>query len=155
MTELASVVATLQAEQANISASVAKMLRSHDAPDFAAKITSVQISATVPIWKYSWVEVEPDDFIGTNTDYTVRPVGRSGTNNAVNLLELGNTSGSAYGFSVAYAGGQWKLTAANFTNFVFHPIPVGSIVRMRVAYRPTSGTERFEFSAPNRIDGTC
>jgi len=151
LVELANVVATLQAQQTDM----ARMMRTRDAPDFAAKITGATISSSVPIWTYNWVEVEPANSIGTNTDYATKTGGRTGTGNAVNLLELGNTSGSAYGFSVAFSGGQWKLTAAGFTNFIFYPVTTNAIVRMRTVYRATSGTQRYEFSAPNRIDGTC
>ena len=151
MSELAGVVATMQAQQADM----ARMLRTQDAPDFVAKITGATISASVPIWTYNWTEVEPANSIGTNTDYATKTGGRTGTGNAVNLLELGNAAGLAYGFSVAFSGGQWKLTAAGFTNFIFYPVPANTIVRMRTVYRATSGTQRYEFSAPNRIDGTC
>lgn len=151
LAEMASALATLQAQQTDM----ARMLRTQDAPDFVAKITGATINASVPIWTYNWAEVEPANSIGTNTDYATKTGGRTGTGNAVNLLELGNAAGLAYGFSVAFSGGAWKLTAAGFTNFIFHPVPTNTIVRMRTVYRATSGTQRYEFSAPNRLDGTC
>lgn len=151
MMELAGVVATLQAQQADMS----KLMRTQDAPDFVAKITGSTINTSIPIWTYNWTEVEPANSIGTNTDYATKTGGRSGTNNAINLLELGNNATTAYGFGVALVGGQWKLSAAGFTNFIFHPVPNNTIVRMRTVYRATSGTQRYEFSAPNRLDGTC
>jgi hypothetical protein len=151
LNEMAAVVATMQAQQADM----ARLMRTQDAPDFVAKITGATINTSIPIWTYNWTEVEPANSIGTNTDYQTKTGGRTGTNNAVNLLELGNTAGSAYGFAVALVGGAWKLTAAGFTNFTFHPVPANTIVRMRTVYRATSGTQRYEFSAPNRLDGIC
>jgi hypothetical protein len=132
--------------------------RVNQAPDevfFPAKITASTISASLPIWKYSWVELEPSNSIGTNTDFATRTGWRSGTDTAINLLEQGNTSSLGYGFAVSYSGGAWKLTASGFTNISFLPVPVNTVVLMSVRSRPTSGTLRYEFSAPNPLDGTC
>lgn len=154
MGELASVVAMMQAEQSNVSQSIGRIMRTQDTMDFPAKITGAQPVDGLPMWLYSWEEVEPANSIGTNTDYQTKSGGRTGSQNAINLLELGNTSSLAYGYAVSFNSG-WKLTADGFTNFQFDKVPNNVVVRMRVAYRAVSSTQRYEFSAPNRIDGTC
>ena len=142
---LTSIVAELQA-RAN---------RTPDEVFFPARITGATISATVAIWKYNFQELQPANSIGTNTDYTNRTGWRSGSETAINLLEQGNTGALAYGLAVAYSGGAWKLTTTPFTEMQFKPVPNNTVVLMKVVARPTSGTLRYEFSAPNPIDGTC
>ena len=122
---------------------------------FPARITASTISAALPIWKYSWVELQPSNSIATNTDFATRANYRSGTDTAINLLEQCNTASLGYGFGVSYSAGAWKLTASGFTNISFLPVPVNTVVLMSVRPRPTSGTLRYEFSAPNPLDGTC
>jgi hypothetical protein len=142
---MASVVAELQA-------------RAKQTPDevfFPARITGSTISATVAIWKYSWQELQPADSIGTNTDYTNRTDWRNGSSDASNLLEQGNTGSSAYGFAVGFSAGAWRLTTSPFTGMQFKPVPTGTVVWMKAVGRPTSGTLRYEFQAPNPINGVC
>lgn len=142
---MAAVVAELQA-------------RSNATPDevfFRAKITGSTINTSYAIWKYSWSEVEPLNATGTMADFQVMANFRTGSQNAINLYEQGNTSVLAYGIAVNYTGGAWKLTTTPFTSMQFKPVPTGTIVWMRVQPRPTSGTLRYEFQAPNPIDGTC
>ena len=145
---MASVVAELQA-RAN---------RTPDEVFFPARITGSTISTSLPIWKYSWSELEPANSVATNTDYAIRAGWRSGnatTDPAINLLEQGNTASLAYGFGVGYSAGAWRLLAAGFTNVLFLPVPNNTVVWMKAVARPTSGTLRFEFSAPNPLNGTC
>ena len=145
---MASVVAELQA-RAN---------RTPDEVFFPARITGSTISTSLPIWKYSWSELEPANSVATNTDYAIRAGWRSGnatTDPAINLLEQGNTASLAYGLAVAYSGGAWKLTTTPFTEMQFKAVPNNTVVWMKAVVRPTSGTLRYEFSAPNPIDGTC
>lgn len=152
-------MAAMVCEVSSIASIVGEIqTRANKNPDevfFPAKITGSTTSASLPIWTYSWVELQPSNSIGTNTDYATRAGWRSGTNNAINLLEQGNTASAAYGIPVGYTAPFWKLTATGFTNMKFLPVPVNTVVMMRVVARPTSGTLRFEFSAPNPIDGTC
>ena len=65
---------------------------------------------------------------------------------AYNLLEIQNTSTSAYGISVT---GDQGLTLSGFTGFAVMPVPNGTIVEL--SYR---GGKYF-FSAPNIINGSC
>ena len=142
---LTSVVADMQA----------KINQTPDEVFFPARITGATISTTVAIWKYSWQELQPANSIGTNTDYTNRTGWRSGSQTAINLLEQGNTGALGYGINIGYTAPFWKLTAAGFTNMKFLPVPTNTVVWMKAVVRPTSGTLRYEFSAPNPIDGTC
>lgn len=66
--------------------------------------------------------------------------------NAKNLLEVMNTSTTAYGISVT---GSHGITLAGFTGFSFKPVPNGTIVEMK--YKNGG----YFFSAPNPIDGAC
>lgn len=145
VSSMASVVGDLQA-RAN---------RTPDEVFFPARITGSTISTSLPIWTYSWSELEPANSIGTSTDYATRAGWRSGSSDAINLLEQGNTASLAYGFGVGYSAGAWRLLAAGFTNVLFLPVPNNTVVWMKAVARPTSGTLRFEFSAPNPLNGTC
>ena len=152
-------MARLVCEVHSLTSVVAEMQgRVNQTPDevfFPARITGSTISATVAIWKYSWVELQPANSIGTSTDYATRTGWRSGTDTAINLYEQGNTGALAYGLAVAYSGGAWKLTTTPFTEMQFKAVPNNTVVWMKAVVRPTSGTLRYEFSAPNPIDGTC
>ena len=122
---------------------------------FWAKITGGSFSASYPIGTYSWVEMEPLNATGTTADFGVLSGGQSGSSNAINTLEHGNTSTTGYGFAVSYSAPDWYLSTSPFTNMKFKPVPTGAIVWMQPLTRPTSGTIRFQFTAPNPIDGAC
>lgn len=152
-------MARMVCEVHSLTSVVAEMQgRVNQTPDevfFPAKITGSTVNVSLPIWKYSWSELEPANSIGTSTDYAIRAGWRSGSSDAINLLEQGNTASLAYGFGVGYSAGAWRLLAAGFTNVLFLPVPNNTVVWMKAVARPTSGTLRFEFSAPNPLNGTC
>lgn len=118
---------------------------------FPARITgnAIETSGTAR-WKYSWEEVR-------RTGATVFTVGlpsnyKTGTNLtdfAVNLLEIGNTSGSAYGYA---HDANLQLTDAE--GYFFGPIPINVIVEM-IMRRASDGGLAYEFCAPNPIAGVC
>ena len=155
MKDMAKLVCELNSMAAMVGQLQAKVNQTPDEVFFPARITGSTISATVAIWKYSWSELEPANSIGTSTDYATRAGWRSGSSDAINLLEQGNTASLAYGFGVGYSAGAWRLLAAGFTNVLFLPVPNNTVVWMKAVARPTSGTLRFEFSAPNPLNGTC
>jgi hypothetical protein len=155
MADLAGVVNQLAGWEQMIAAIASRQSRMADEVFFPAKITGNTISSTAAIWKYSWTEMRPGTTIGATTDFVTLTSGRTGSNDAINVAESGNTSSVAYGFGVAWSGTQWKLTAAPFTNVEFAAIPTNTIVMMRTVRIATTGQSRFEFWAPNPLIGEC
>lgn len=151
-------MARLVCEVHSLTSVVAEMqARVNQTPDevfFPARITGATINASVAIWIYSWQELQPSNSIGTNSDYADRSGWRSGSD-AINLYEQGNTGASAYGFAVGFSAGAWRLTTSPFTGMQFKAVPTGTVVWMKAVARPTSGTLRYEFQAPNPINGVC
>ena len=154
--DMASTVAELASVQSQVMAMIAKQSRVQDEPYFYAKITGHSGGSSCPRWKYSWVEVVPSSTDGecNNTDYTTLSGGRSGTNDSLNVWESANTASVAYGFSVT-GSGTWYLQNSPFTQMEFKPVPTNTIVMMRTVLAPTTNRVRFEFCAPNPIDGEC
>ncbi len=100
-------------------------------------------------WKYSWTEKRRAN--ATTSDLSAMTNPRQGTSNtafAVNLLELSNTSDTAYGFAVT------TLELNQAEGFFIKPVPTGTPVEM-IMRRATDGAVSFEFIAPNPIDGVC
>ena len=155
LSDMARVVGSLQSMESAIAQLTARLQAREDEPFFHAKITGHSGGGTYPIWTYSWDEVYPGTTSGSNTDFTTATGGRTGTSNAINVAESGNTASVAYGFAVALSSGAWKLTAASFTNIEFKPIPTNTIVFMRTVLTASTGGSRFEFWAPNPLDGSC
>lgn len=118
---------------------------------FPARITGNLIATSGRArWKYAWEEVRR----AQATQFTVatpsnHKTGTTSTNFAVNLLEIGNTAGSAYGYA---HDASRQLTDAE--GFFFEPIPNGVIVEM-VMRRASDGGLAYEFCAPNPIAGSC
>lgn len=117
---------------------------------FPARITgNAIITAGRARWKYSWEEVRRTT--ATGVTITVPTNNKSGTtiaDAAINLFEIGNTTGVAYGYSVS------NLELVNATGFLFKAIPDGTIVEM-IMRRSNDGALAYEFMAPNPIDGIC
>lgn len=117
---------------------------------FPARITgNAIITAGRARWKYSWEEVRRTNATGVTV--TVPTNNKSGTtiaDAAINLLEIGNTTGVAYGYSVS------NLELVNATGFLIKAIPDGTIVEM-IMRRSSDGALAYEFIAPNPIDGIC
>jgi hypothetical protein len=117
---------------------------------FPARITGNAIAtAGRARWKYSWEEVRRS----TNTSYATGfpdnyKSGTTSTDFAVNILEIGNTTANAYGYTVA------SLELDTAQGFFFGPIPDNVIVEM-VMRRAADGSLAYEFCAPNPITGTC
>ena len=74
--------------------------------------------------------------------------GTTSTDFAVNILEIGNTTTNAYGYTVA------SLELDTAEGFFFGPIPDNVIVEM-IMRRATNGALAYEFIAPNPITGSC
>ncbi len=123
--------------------------------EFDARITSSTLPGTDAVWKYSWKEVTAADSVGTNTDFVDLSGGRTGSSNAINLLEQCNTGLLGYGNAIALSGGDFYLTTSPFTGSKFKPVTDNTVVRMRLKYRPTCGSARYEFSAPYWIEPGC
>ena len=152
---MANVVGQLQAWDQTIATVASRQAQKHDEGWFHARITASSTTSSAAIWKYTWTEVIPGTTTGATTDFTVLSGGRTGTLNAINCLESGNTSSTAYGFAVGFTSSQWKLTTSPFTNMVFKPVPNNAVVQMHTVKIATTNAVRFEFWAPNPIDGTC
>jgi len=107
-------------------------------------------AAGIAIWKYSWTEKRRTDTTGVGVSSVTQ--GRSGTTAgtdwAVNILELGNTSTTAYGFAVT------SLELDDAEGFYIGPVPTGTPVEM-IMRRAADGKVSHEFVAPNRIFGSC
>jgi hypothetical protein len=118
---------------------------------FPARITGNLIFASGRArWKYSWEEVRRASKISVTLSLPSNyKSGSTSTDFAVNLLEIGNTSGLAYGY--AHDG---TLELDNADGFYFAPVPNGVIVEM-VMRRASDGGLAYEFCAPNPITGTC
>lgn len=118
---------------------------------FPARITGNLIATSGRArWKYSWEEVRRAQASAfTVATPTNNKSGSTSTDFAVNLLEIGNTSGNAYGYA---HDGTLQLNSAQ--GFYFAPIPNGVIVEM-VMRRASDGGLAYEFCAPNPITGTC
>jgi hypothetical protein len=69
---------------------------------------------------------------------------------ARNLLEKGNTSTVAYGYSISPSGSD-KISG---TSYYVYPVPLNTWVRMEQT-SAVDGTMRYWFSAPNFINGSC
>lgn len=67
---------------------------------------------------------------------------------AYNQHEIGNTSGSGYGYPVTFSSGTFSLTSS--PGFTFNHVPLNQIVDIGV---DESGS--FYFKAPNTITGAC
>jgi hypothetical protein len=117
---------------------------------FPARITGNTIAtAGRARWKYAWEEVRRTG----NTVYTLGlpenyKSGTTSTDFAVNILEIGNTTTNAYGYTVA------SLELDTAEGFFFGPIPDNVIVEM-IMRRAADGSLAYEFCAPNPITGTC
>ena len=100
-------------------------------------------------WKYAWTEKKRADATTSILSSTTNPrQGTSSTGFAVNLLELGNTSTTAYGFAVTLR----ELNDAD--GFYIDAVPTGTPVEM-IMRRAIDGAISYEFVAPNPITGTC
>jgi hypothetical protein len=100
-------------------------------------------------WKYSWQEVRR--LTNASFNYSMPENALSGstsTNFAVNVLELANTTGTAYGYYVTAR----ELQDAD--GYFFNPVPNGTIVEM-IMRRSLNGSLVYEFIAPNPITGSC
>lgn len=118
---------------------------------FPARITgNLIVTSGTARWKYAWEEVRRSQAtaftVGLPSNYKS---GTTSTDFAVNLLEIGNTSGSAYSYA---HDASLQLTDAE--GYYFGPIPNGVIVEM-VMRRASDGGLAYEFSAPNPIAGSC
>jgi len=118
---------------------------------FPARITGNQIATSGRArWHYAWEEVRRNQ---ATAFAVVLPsnykTGTTSTDFAINLLEIGNTAGSAY----SYAHDE-NLQLTDAEGYFFGPIPNGVIVEM-VMRRAEDGSLAFEFSAPNPIAGSC
>jgi hypothetical protein len=117
---------------------------------FPARITGNTIAtAGRARWKYSWEEVRRS----TNTSYVVGlpdnyKSGTTSTDFAVNLLEIGNTTTNAYGYTVT------SLELDDADGYSFAPVPNGAIVEI-IMRRAADGSLAYEFIAPNPITGAC
>lgn len=111
---------------------------------------STIVTAGTAKWKYSWTEKRRTDTtgVGISSVTQARSGSAAGTKWAVNLLELGNTSTTAYGFAVT------SLELDDADGFYIGPVPTGTPVEM-VMRRAADGTLSYEFVAPNRIFGSC
>lgn len=152
---MANVVGQLQAWDQTISTIASRQAQKIDEGWFHAKITGSTTTSSAAMWKYSWSEVIPGSSLSVASDFTVLSGGRSGSSNAINCLESGNTASLAYGIAVGYTSGSWKLTATPFTEMVFKPVPNNTVVQMHTVKIALTNSVRFEFWAPNPIDGTC
>jgi hypothetical protein len=152
---MANVVGQLQAWDQIISTIAARQAQKIDEGWFHAKITGSSTTSAAARWRYSWTEVVPGTLPFSAADFTVLTGGRSGSSTAVNCLESGNTSGIAYGIAVGFTGGAWKLTTVPFTQMQFKPVPNDTVVQMYTVKIATTNVVRFQFWAPNPIDGTC
>lgn len=154
LSEMAKIVAELDALLPSIAAAVRRIHRVPDEPFFWAKITGNSLPGSDAIWNYSFSEVETLDSGAGSGAWGVLSGGRSGSS-ALNSLEGGNTGLLAYGVPVALSAGEFYLSTAPFTASIFKPVPTGAIVRMSTVTRPTSGTIRYQFEAPNWISPEC
>jgi hypothetical protein len=117
---------------------------------FPARITGNTIAtAGRARWKYAWEEVRRT----MNTSYAVSfpdnyKSGTTSTDFAVNLLEIGNTTTSAFGYAVT------SLELDDADGYSFAPVPNGAIVEM-IMRRAADGSLAYEFIAPNPITGAC
>jgi hypothetical protein len=154
---MANVVGQLQAWDQTIANVASRQAQKFDEGWFHAKITASTTTSTAARWRYSWSEVIPGSLPFDASNFTVLSGGRSGTSSAVNCLEGGNTSSVAYGFAVGWNSGTstWGLTTTGFTNIQFKPVPNNTIVQMYTVKIAATNTVRFEFWAPNPLDGTC
>lgn len=111
---------------------------------------STIITAGTARWKYSWTEKRRTDNTGTGVSSVTngRSGSAAGTAWAVNILELANTSTTAYGFAVT------SLELDDADGFYIGPVPTGTYVEM-IMRRANDGTLSYEFVAPNRIFGSC
>jgi hypothetical protein len=117
---------------------------------FPARITGNTIAtAGRARWKYSWEEVRRSSnssyAVGTPDNYKS---GTTSTDFAVNILEIGNTSSSAFGYAVT------SLELDDADGYSFAPVPTGAIVEM-IMRRASDGSLAYEFIAPNPITGAC
>lgn len=97
------------------------------------KITaSSRISGTIAKWSYTVLQ-----YPGGVTSVTAK-----------NLLEVENTSTSAYGYAVT--GGD----RVNGTSYYIRAVPTNTWVRMEQT-TAVDGTPTYWFSAPNFMEGTC
>jgi hypothetical protein len=71
---------------------------------------------------------------------------------AYNLLEENNTTTVAYGYSVTTASGGINVSG---TSFNVYPVPNGTWVAMEDTDFRASGVNKYWFSAPNYLNGTC
>jgi len=155
LSEMAKVVAEIDALLPAIAAAISRLHRTPDEPFFWAKITGNSLPGSDAIWNYSFSEVETLDSGAGSGAWGVLSGGRSGSS-ALNSLEAGNTDLLAYGIPVdEVTPGEFNLTTAPFTASIFKPVPTGAIVRMSTVTRPTSGTIRYQFEAPNWISPEC
>jgi hypothetical protein len=117
---------------------------------FTARITGNTIAtAGRARWKYSWEEVRRS----SNSGFVVvvpdnAKTGTTSTDFAINILEIGNTSSSAFGYAVT------SLELDDADGYSFAPVPNGAIVEI-IMRRASDGSLAYEFIAPNPITGVC
>jgi hypothetical protein len=129
---------------------VAKNGKGTDRQSFLAVITGATQDGANLKWAYAWSQVRRTN--GANTFATVSGGLTSSSNGgkpALNILEAGNTSSLAYGFTVSPTSGNLTITG-----FSFQRVPNNAVVEMCIR-RDSAGATSYEFSAPNRIDGAC
>lgn len=117
---------------------------------FPAQITgNAIISGTRARWKYSWQEIRRTTATGVAIASPANAKsGSTSTDAAINLLEIGNTDGTAYGYAVT----SRELNDAE--GYFFEPVPNNTIVEM-IMRRAENGALAYEFIAPNPIIGAC
>lgn len=128
------------------------------APVFYAIIVEATKVSGVARWKYQWAQVvrKADTALFPASMFNTLVGGRTSSvtgqpiRYAVNLLEVANTAGLAYGIEVT-TDGVAIVTAPTYT---FRQIPNGTIVEMRLT-RDRGGLINPTFSATNPIDGDC
>jgi hypothetical protein len=116
---------------------------------FVGRITGNQIiTAGRARWYYAWEEVRRST-VQISVAIPDNPrVGTTSTDYAINLLEIGNTTTSAYGLAVT------SLELDDAPGYSVSPIPNGTVVEI-IMRRTLDGSLGFEFIAPNPIVGAC
>ena len=116
---------------------------------FPARITGNQIiSAGRARWYYAWEEVRRSTIAITVAQPDNPRSGTTSTDYAINLLEIGNTTSSAYGLAVT------SLELDDAPGYSIAPLPNGTVVEV-IMRRAIDGALCYEFIAPNPIVGAC
>ena len=127
-------------------------------PVFYAIIIEATKVSGIARWKYAWAQVvrKADTALFPASMFNTLVGGRTSSvtgqpiRYAVNLLEVANTAGLAYGIVVTTDG----VAIETAPTYEFKPIPNGTIVEMRLT-RDRGGLINPTFSATNPIDGDC